>query len=76
MAEAVDLVLNGKVVFGREVPSVDVRILEPIAGFELKLERSDQDLANRVGERDVHLRDRQRQHVGRVAAPLLAAPHT
>jgi outer membrane protein OmpA-like peptidoglycan-associated protein len=40
-AEAVDVALNGRAQLGKSLPSVEIRILEPIAGFELTLQRSD-----------------------------------
>lgn len=40
-ADAVDVGLNGRAQLGKGLPSLEVRILEPIAGFELALERSD-----------------------------------
>lgn len=40
-ADAVDVSLNPKAELGKGFPTVHVRILEPIAGFELKLKRSD-----------------------------------
>jgi outer membrane protein OmpA-like peptidoglycan-associated protein len=40
-AEAVDVSLNGRALAGQGVPQVNVHILEPIKGFQLKLKRSD-----------------------------------
>ncbi len=40
-ADALDVGLNGRAQLGKGVPSLEIRILEPIAGFELELQRSD-----------------------------------
>jgi outer membrane protein OmpA-like peptidoglycan-associated protein len=40
-ADAIDVKLHNRELFGKGVPRIDVRILEPIAGFEVKLTRSD-----------------------------------
>lgn len=40
-ADAVDVALNGRAQLGKGLPSLEIRILEPIAGFEVKLQRSD-----------------------------------
>ncbi|HEY8208480.1 MAG TPA: OmpA family protein [Myxococcaceae bacterium] len=40
-ADAIDVRLHPREVFGKGVPRIDIRILEPIAGFEVKLQRSD-----------------------------------
>jgi len=40
-ADAIDVRLHGRELFGKGVPRIDIRILEPIAGFEVRLQRSD-----------------------------------
>jgi outer membrane protein OmpA-like peptidoglycan-associated protein len=40
-ADAIDVRLHPREVFGKGVPRIDIRVLEPIAGFEVKLQRSD-----------------------------------
>jgi len=40
-ADAIDVRLHPREVFGKGVPRLEVRILEPIAGYELRLQRSD-----------------------------------
>ena len=40
-ADAIDVRLHPKALFGKGVPRIDIRILEKIAGFEVKLQRSD-----------------------------------
>jgi outer membrane protein OmpA-like peptidoglycan-associated protein len=40
-ADAIDVRLHPRELFGKGVPRIDIRILEPIAGFEVKLQRSD-----------------------------------
>lgn len=40
-ADAIDVRLHPREVFGKGVPRIDIRILEPIAGFEVRLQRSD-----------------------------------
>lgn len=40
-ADAIDVKLHNRELFGKGVPRIDVRILEPIAGFEVRLTRSD-----------------------------------
>lgn len=40
-ADAIDVRLQPRALFGKGVPTLDIRILEPIAGFEVKLKRND-----------------------------------
>lgn len=40
-ATAVDISLEGRALLGKGMPSLNVQILEPIAGFRVKLKRSD-----------------------------------
>ena len=40
-ADAIDVKLHNKELFGKGVPRIDIRVLEPIAGFEVRLTRSD-----------------------------------
>jgi outer membrane protein OmpA-like peptidoglycan-associated protein len=50
LADAVDISLNGKGLLGKSLPSLELTINDPIAGFELKLKRSDgKDLNLRGG---------------------------
>jgi len=41
LADAVDVSLNGRALMGQSVPSLSLRINEPIAGFNVVLKRSD-----------------------------------
>jgi outer membrane protein OmpA-like peptidoglycan-associated protein len=40
-ADAIDVRVQPRALFGKGVPTLEVRILEPIAGFEVKLKRDD-----------------------------------